>query len=817
MSLFRRCPKWILKLNSGILLTVVLLVIVGNFEWSYAALSDPRSAGEDQCRGSSKMPGEVKLCKTARPVAGLVNTWDITLRVESQEVKQTSDVVLVIDHSGSMSREARMEAAKKSAKTFVEKLLDGNNNGLTRVGLVSFGTVATQDLQLGTNREALDRVIDAITIRGGTFTQDGIRKARLMLENSTADHKHIVLLSDGQPTFGYTISHSLDYDKLITQQSIYDYFLETNTNLELEDFGKYRAGDGRTLRYYSYYYRDGFPIVLNHGNSAIAEARFAKESSHMWSVALQAGQTGQDILKAIATDRDSYTEADPKGLEKVFTNIAGSIVSPINNAKVVDPMGEGFRVVGNPHPKQGTASYDEKSATLSWDVESLNQVEIRDGNRIKFEEMTYRVEIDDKLREVPGADGQVANEKHLYPTNKEAQLTYVDYLGKQKAEAFPKPEVNPVLISVEKRVLDINGTAKNSAQIFDIELTNDRKDQPKAKCIEEQECSEVIVYKIAPKDSESAKKTRQTHLRYTGEYKVTEKFPGEIAPEDYEVSYEVTRSGASMQKNTFVVKDETDSDVNIVVTNREKPIELVAIKEWVGLTAPHEVTLIPQRSIDGQTWEDVSSLSKKTADGTATWEKLDRFDTNGKRYQYRVKELTELPNVSSEVVCQPTDEQSRGSVKCTVTNTAKPGSILWSKVDADDTDKYLEDSVWTLTAENQEPKTVEDCVAESVESCSGLDKNPEAGKFEVLNLAWGKWSIQEQKAPFGYLIDEEQRTAEINGEKLEVDLGKIENHRIEPPTLPLTGGIGRDHFYIAGSFLLLVAAGLIWRNRRHAN
>ncbi|WP_366493401.1 SpaA isopeptide-forming pilin-related protein [Arcanobacterium phocae] len=659
--------------------------------------------------------------------------------------------------------------------------------------------------------------MDALPADGGTFTQAAIRKASEMLTQSTADQKHIVLLSDGEPTFGYGISGPLDWEKLATRRGIYSYYLDTKENLSRDDFSPYRVGDGRSLLYYSGYYKDGYPIYLNHGNSVIAEANVAKEKNKIWSVALQVGQIGQDILSRVATSPDTYTTAEPKELESVFSNIAGSIVSPINNAKIVDPMGEGFRLVGNPQPEQGTATYDEESATLSWNMESLNQAETRNGQRIKFEEMTYRVEITDNLREVLGADGQTASEEYLYPTNKKAELKYLDNGGNPQVQYFPEPKVNPVLISVEKRVLDINGTAKNSAQIFDIELTNDRESQPKTMCVEGQHCPEVIVYRVAPKDSESAKKTRQTELRYTGEYSIKEQFKGDVTSEDYDVTYQVN----GVAHTSFTVTDNSDPDVNIVVTNTERPIILTATKVWENIpdNKRADVKVVPERSTDGVTWNEIGEsqdIKKQDKELSVSW-KLDRFDTNGKRYQYRVKELTELPNVSRRVDCQPADGQSHGSVKCTVTNTAKPGSILWSKVDADDTDKYLEGSVWTLAAENQEPKTVEDCVAESVESCLGLDKDPRAGKFEVLNLAWGKWDIQEQEAPFGYLIDEEQRSVEINAEKLEADLGKIENHRIKMPALPLTGGLGRDHFYIAGTVLLVVAAGLIWRNRRHVN
>lgn len=83
-------------------------------------------------------PGEVKLFKDATPVDGMLNTWDVTLRVEAKDKQpETSDVVLVIDTSGSMAWYGRMDKAKEAAKEFVDKLLPSET---TRIGVVSFGS-----------------------------------------------------------------------------------------------------------------------------------------------------------------------------------------------------------------------------------------------------------------------------------------------------------------------------------------------------------------------------------------------------------------------------------------------------------------------------------------------------------------------------------------------------------------------------------------------------------------------------------------------------------------------------------------------------
>ena len=150
--------------------------------------------------GHPTQPGEVKLSKTATPVSGMVNTWDVTVRVEGKDTTKTSDIVLVIDRSGSMKDNNRMVRAKEAAKQFVSTLLPDEH---TRIAIVSFAKRASTNQLLTNDANKLNDAIDGLKADGGTFTQAGIRQAESILANSTADVKNIVLLSDGKPTYSY--------------------------------------------------------------------------------------------------------------------------------------------------------------------------------------------------------------------------------------------------------------------------------------------------------------------------------------------------------------------------------------------------------------------------------------------------------------------------------------------------------------------------------------------------------------------------------------------------------------------------------------
>lgn len=154
--------------------------------------------------------GAIQLSKSAAAVEGKENTWEVTLGIQGQNYKTTSDVVLVIDNSNSMYDNSRMAKTKAAANAFVDTLL--TEESTTRIALVVYNLEETHTgFYTYANKESLKSQINAIkkdNDNGGTFTQLGLHTARTLLNSaeSTGQNKSIVLLSDGEPTMAYRVS-----------------------------------------------------------------------------------------------------------------------------------------------------------------------------------------------------------------------------------------------------------------------------------------------------------------------------------------------------------------------------------------------------------------------------------------------------------------------------------------------------------------------------------------------------------------------------------------------------------------------------------
>ena len=107
-----------------------------------------------------------------------------------------SDIMLVVDRSGSIADDNKLDDAKLAVTTF----LSSTNAPPHQVGLVSFADTATLDQALTTNKASVVTATLALTATGGTRMDRGIRQARLEL--ASANHiithtKVIILMSDG--------------------------------------------------------------------------------------------------------------------------------------------------------------------------------------------------------------------------------------------------------------------------------------------------------------------------------------------------------------------------------------------------------------------------------------------------------------------------------------------------------------------------------------------------------------------------------------------------------------------------------------------
>ncbi len=420
-------------------------------------------------------PGSIKLDKDAAAVAGKENLWEVTLGIQGKNFETTSDVVLVIDCSGSMEGD-KLTNTRKAAKAFGQKLL--MEGSTTRIAIVTFIKEATAynngHFYDATELSAFEAAVDAATYaNGGTNQQAGIHKAQELLNTSSAGLKNIVILSDGEATFSHPFAAAAtyanceawtslgcprggkitnigafapDYSSVIGQGNSFTMEYNANVTATCPEHGK-----STTVN--CVYNLDGTYTTTsgtNNGVATIWEANQAKAAgTTIYSVALQAGPNGENTLKTCATDatKDYYAIASADNVEEkltnAFTSIAGSIAIAASNGVVNDPMGENVKLnfsgaapvittdlavytAGNAdiYISQGSAVYDAATRSISWTVGSVSEVD----NPI----MKYKVGI---------RDGYNPSTNDVLDTNGRTTFSYKNYLGEDTVGDFPIPQV----------------------------------------------------------------------------------------------------------------------------------------------------------------------------------------------------------------------------------------------------------------------------------------------------------------------------------------------------------------------------------------
>ncbi|MBK9941865.1 MAG: VWA domain-containing protein [Kouleothrix sp.] len=113
--------------------------------------------------------------------------------------RKRADVVLVVDVSGSMDENGKLDQAKAGLETFLQRILPED-----RIGLVSFSSTAAVEVELAPlsdNRIALSDAIQRLRPQGKTAIYDSLIVAKRSLDQIPPDGeeriKAIVLLTDG--------------------------------------------------------------------------------------------------------------------------------------------------------------------------------------------------------------------------------------------------------------------------------------------------------------------------------------------------------------------------------------------------------------------------------------------------------------------------------------------------------------------------------------------------------------------------------------------------------------------------------------------
>lgn len=426
--------------------------------------------GEDSTGTGTAQPewpaeGSINLIKDAQPVKDEDGVYEITLTIQGKNYKTTSDVVLVIDCSGSMRKGTKLTNTRAAAKAFGEKLL--TEGSTTRIAIVTYEDTAAKynngHFYTASELDAFKNAIDKATCAdGGTNQQAGIHVAQQLLSSdaSTGKLKNMVILSDGAPTYSYRLtgtatgtctgwSHNLYYEENTLAITGCDY---TRVGDGYADNWTGEPSDGndgqaRLTLTCSHGKKEQKDVDIEHSVATIWEANQAKAAgTTIFSVALQAGTYGENTLKSCATDaaKGYFAIAQNDNVETklnaAFTAIAGSIAKAATNGSVVDPMSDyvGLDFAGAPTYTNDYAAYANKQynvylsqGTVTRSGNTLNWT-VGDISEGQDAVMKYRVKLNDGLEK-----------GKTYPTNQTTTFHYTDYQDQETSRDFSIPEVAP--------------------------------------------------------------------------------------------------------------------------------------------------------------------------------------------------------------------------------------------------------------------------------------------------------------------------------------------------------------------------------------
>lgn len=350
---------------------------------------------------------DVTYSKTATPVEGQNDTYNITLKIESKTSSTApgaSAVVLVIDSSGSM-KDGRLTNAKNVAKSFIDSY--GTSGSDRYLAVVNFDTYANAfefgrdktswlDVSNGTNRQTAKNRFDNLSVGGGTNLEQGLTKAKDLLNSSTVksianENKFVIVLTDGEPTF---------YDN--------------TRNWNIWNGVWQPEGEGDSCNQDTY-------------NATVTAATKLKSSANsVYTVCYGAqneiidctNETVSNFLKTkIATSAALAYEASDgyESLKTAFEEIYKSIEKGLSSGfTVTDPMGE-FIQLDESSIKDATAKVNGN--TITW-TPTTGEVSEKNGVKTYTYTLTYTVKLD------TSADGFVDNK--YYATNDVTTLAFKD-------------------------------------------------------------------------------------------------------------------------------------------------------------------------------------------------------------------------------------------------------------------------------------------------------------------------------------------------------------------------------------------------------
>jgi len=241
-----------------------------------------------------------------------------------------ADIVLVMDKSGSMEGE-RDSNAKKAANALAGKLLTSQNSALpesqrVRMAVVTFSTNASLKQNFTTDVSEINNAVKG-NPKGGTNWEAALKQAN-DLQGRSGVKKHIIFLSDGNPTYrtssygGSCYSYSYSWGGHYTPQPEYTtkatckaagyYWRGENPDGGSDDV--YGAGDSDD---YGFNYAAALAEANKRGDAALYVVKTSTDANKMTDLAREAS----------AVNGEEFDGTNAENLTKAFDQIYSSITS----------------------------------------------------------------------------------------------------------------------------------------------------------------------------------------------------------------------------------------------------------------------------------------------------------------------------------------------------------------------------------------------------------------------------------------------------------------------------------------------------------
>lgn len=238
-----------------------------------------------------------------------------------------ADIVLVMDKSGSMNENNRDANAQKAAKDLAKKLLTGTNSKLppeqqVQMAVVTFSTEASLKQKFTTNVSEINNAVRG-NPDGGTNWEAALKQANDLQGGRRGVKKHIIFLSDGNPTYRTTsysgcYSYSLwgwtAHPEYTTPESCRAQGHTWGKNPDGGSDGAYGAGSSDD---YGFNYAAALAEANRRGDAALYVVKTSKDANKMADLAAEAN----------AVNGKEFDGTNAANLTKAFDQIYSTITS----------------------------------------------------------------------------------------------------------------------------------------------------------------------------------------------------------------------------------------------------------------------------------------------------------------------------------------------------------------------------------------------------------------------------------------------------------------------------------------------------------